>query len=159
MGYKSAVGSFSAPCCALSDVSAGLPWCPVGASGNPQFPEPDMPKSTLIKSRQSAFAAQGGNCNYCGHPMWESQPEKFSQVHGVRLRQVWRFKCTAEHLVPRESGGRDSKDNIVAACAYCNFQRHRARPARDPEAHRAHVQRRLAKGRWHSTTGYILSQT
>ncbi|PRH81245.1 HNH endonuclease [Arenimonas caeni] len=118
-----------------------------------------MPKSTLIKSRQSAFAAQGGNCNYCGHPMWESQPEKFSQVHGVRLRQVWRFKCTAEHLVPRESGGRDSKDNIVAACAYCNFQRHRARPARDPEAHRAHVQRRLAKGRWHSTTGYILSQT
>ena len=30
---------------------------------------------------------------------------------------------TAEHLVPRSKGGRNTKDNIVAACLRCNQTR------------------------------------
>ena len=112
-----------------------------------------MSQKTLIRSRNAAFAAQGGRCFYCDLPMWVSRPENFSRGHGVRAAHVWRFQCTAEHLIPREKGGRDTRDNIAAACAYCNRQRHRAKPARSPEAHREHVQRRLARGRWHLTSG------
>lgn len=107
-----------------------------------------MSQKTLIRSRNAAYAAQAGRCFYCDHAMWQSHPEKFSLDHGIRIASVWRFQCTAEHLVPRENGGGDRSDNIVAACAYCNSQRHRATPVRAPHAHREHVQRRSALGRW-----------
>lgn len=112
-----------------------------------------MAKSTLIKSRQAAFLAQGGRCFYCDHVMWVSEPEKFSQQFAVRQAQLWRFQCTAEHLLPRELGGGDTRDNIVAACAYCNHQRHRPKRVREPLEHRALVLRRLARGRWHPSVG------
>lgn len=108
-----------------------------------------MSQKPLIRFRDAAFAAQGGLCFYCRHPMWQSHPEKFSRDYGVATVSVRRFKCTAEHLIPREKGGKDTRGNIVAACLYCNCQRHRARTARSPEGHRDHVQRRLARGRWH----------
>ena len=111
-----------------------------------------MAKSTLIKSRQAAFLAQGGRCFYCDHPMWVSEPENFSHRFAIRHAHLWRFQCTAEHLVPREIGGRDTRENIVSACAYCNRQRHRPKRVRDPVQHRAHVLRQLAQGRWHPTT-------
>lgn len=111
-----------------------------------------MSKSTLIKSRRAAFTAQGGHCFYCNHSMWQGEPEKFSQAYGVPPASVWRLQCTAEQLLPREEGGRDTRDNIVAACACCNRLRHRICPARGPEAHRAHVQRRLSRGGWHPSS-------
>lgn len=114
-----------------------------------------MAKSTLIKSRQAAFIAQGGQCFYCAHPMWQSDPEKFSQAYGVSPGALWRYQCTAEHLLPREEGGRDTRDNIVAACAYCNRQRHRPPVPRSVERHQAHVQRRMASGRWHPSVGAV----
>lgn len=129
---------------------------PSRANGNPQFSETAMAKPTLIKSRQVAFLTQGGRCFYCDHPMWDSEPENFSQRFAVGVAQLWRFQCTAEHLVPRELGGRDTRDNIVAACAYCNRQRHRPKRVRDPIEHRAHVQRRLGRGRWHPSVGGAL---
>ena len=156
--YKTLASRLSARCCALSDVSAGLPSVPSRANGNPQFSETAMAKSTLIKSRQAAFLAQSGRCFYCDHPMWDSEPEKFSQRLAIGGAKRWRFQCTAEHLVPRELGGRDTRDNIVAACAYCNQQRHRPKRVRNPIEHRAHVQRRLERGRWHLNFGVAPDQ-
>jgi 5-methylcytosine-specific restriction endonuclease McrA len=45
--------------------------------------------------------------------------------------------CTAEHLVARMDGGRDTRDNIVAACRRCNAARHQLGlgPAPDPTTH------------------------
>lgn len=60
-----------------------------------------------------------------------------------------RLQCTAEHLVPRSDGGRESATNIVAACAHCNHTRHRQKRPPEPPQYRAQVRRRVALGGWH----------
>lgn len=61
--------------------------------------------------------------------MWESDPESFARHHGISSATAKRFQCTAEHLVARQDGGKDTAANIVAACAYCNHGRHKCQPA------------------------------
>jgi len=110
-----------------------------------------MPISrTPSKARLKAFNRQSRRCYYCGFEMWLNKPDEFALRYGITLAQAARFKCTAEHLVARCDGGRNEPNNIAAACAYCNSQRHRPRVARSPEQHRAHVQRRIDAGRWHA---------
>jgi len=46
-------------------------------------------------------------------------------------------------------GGANSKDNIAAACRFCNEQRHRAKVALEPKAYLARVMKRMAAGKWH----------
>ena len=91
--------------------------------------------------REQAFQAQKGLCYYCDHAMWVPRP---GIKDGPR-----RYRCTAEHLEPKSEGGRNSRDNIAAACYFCNSTRHKAKRPKAPPVYRSYVQRRLGKGQWH----------
>jgi 5-methylcytosine-specific restriction endonuclease McrA len=102
----------------------------------------------LKNIRRTKMLAQGGHCYYCGLPMWDDGLEhrlpaicKSSELPKI-------LRCTAEHLLPRSEGGANSGKNIVAACWFCNTSRHRRKLPLSPGAYRAHVQRRMAAGRW-----------
>lgn len=73
---------------------------------------------------------QGGICFYCRLPMGKN--------------------VTAEHLVPRMDGGKNTRSNIVAACRRCNALRHGLFPdaAPDPETYQAYVLLMNMAGLW-----------
>ncbi|PAU65019.1 hypothetical protein BZL41_08205 [Pseudomonas sp. PIC25] len=107
-----------------------------------------MPRLLTI-SRLSAYLRQNGRCFYCGASMWLESPEAFAREHGIPIERTGRFRCTAEHLKARSEGGGDDPDNIVAACTFCNHNRHgRKRPMR-PEPYKRFVTARLRRRRWH----------
>jgi 5-methylcytosine-specific restriction endonuclease McrA len=81
--------------------------------------------------------------------MWNADPVIFAERHGLSAQLAKRFRCTAEHLNARSTGGSDTSDNIVAACAHCNRMRHKRKRPRTPEDHRRHVAKRVQLGRWH----------
>lgn len=104
-----------------------------------------MSNQRLKSLRALAFLAQSGRCYYCGLAMWQSSPAEL----GLRPRSAAPFQCTAEHLLARQDGGKDSCGNVVAAHATCNHRRHkRPTPAPAADVYRALVQRRVAKGKW-----------
>ncbi len=102
----------------------------------------------LKNLRRKKMLAQGGRCFYCDLPMWDEalNPSLPLACRSAELPKI--LRCTAEHLHPRSEGGANTPDNIVAACLFCNNARHRRKRPLSPEAHRAHVQQRMAAGRW-----------
>ena len=102
----------------------------------------------LKNLRRKKMLAQGGRCFYCDLPMWDEalNPSLPLACRSAELPKI--LRCTAEHLHPRSEGGANTADNIVAACFFCNNSRHRRKRPLSPEAHRAHVQQRMAAGRW-----------
>lgn len=105
-----------------------------------------MPK--LQRLRTEAFLAQEGRCCYCSVPMWNASPDELKPF-GLRAKTAAPLRCTAEHLVAQQEGGKDVVGDIAAACWLCNTRRHKRKSPPSPEAYRAFVQKRLAKGRWH----------
>ena len=105
-----------------------------------------MPK--LQRLRTEAFHAQKGRCCYCGLPMWNASPDEL-KPWGLRARTVAPLRCTAEHLIAQQDGGKDVAGNIAAACWLCNQRRHKRKSPPPPDAYRAFVQKRVAKGKWH----------
>ncbi|WP_285410886.1 HNH endonuclease signature motif containing protein [Variovorax sp. efr-133-TYG-130] len=89
-----------------------------------------MRKSQRQRNRERARRAQRGTCIYCCRPMGKD--------------------VTAEHLVARMDGGKDSRGNIVAACRRCNAGRHALFPAGapEPETYQAFVLLMRAAGQW-----------
>ncbi|WP_199231379.1 HNH endonuclease signature motif containing protein [Falsiroseomonas bella] len=81
--------------------------------------------------------------------MWDDDPATFAQRHSLSVRLARRFRCTAEHLQARSTGGTDTPDNIVAACAHCNSTRHKRKSPPSPEVFRMQVARRMERGCWH----------
>ena len=108
-----------------------------------------MPK-TLIKSRSKAYKLQLGRCIYCELPMWLDNPEAFAKKHKISINGASLFKCTAEHLLARQDGGKDVESNIVAACQFCNQKRHHCKKPKDPISFKRFVSTRLSKGSWNS---------
>lgn len=107
-------------------------------------------KTAIQKHRISAFQRQSGRCFYCGLTMWQSQPEVFAQAHGLTLAQVKGLQCTAEHLHARCNGGKDTADNIVAACSICNRQRHAGKKvALSPMDYAKQVKAQIRNMNWH----------
>ena len=102
----------------------------------------------LKNLRTRAFYAQSGRCCYCDLPMWQVSPDELKPL-GLRVRAAGPLRCTAEHLVARQDGGKEMAGNIAAACWSCNSRRHRLKSPPLPEAYRLYVQRRLTMGRWH----------
>ena len=83
--------------------------------------------------------------------LWKyTAPNRYGS--GTRAQQR---QCTAEHLKARCDGGPNSADNIVAACRYCNGQRHRAKRPHAPAAYRCAVRRRMAAGKWHGFVAQV----
>lgn len=103
---------------------------------------------TLKSIRKQKMNEQGGHCFYCALPMWDKATEKNIARQLLRKVAPKALQCTAEHLHPRSEGGKDTAVNIVAACWFCNTQRHRRKLPRSPEVHRQYVQRQMAAGRW-----------
>ena len=103
----------------------------------------------IVKSRFDAFRNQNGRCYYCGSLMWQNDKEGFAAKHSISIAEAAKFKCTAEHLVARCDGGGNYKSNIVAACLFCNGQRHRIKKVPSPIKYRERIQKRLNKGKWH----------
>ena len=80
--------------------------------------------------------------------MWLDDIHAFLARYPLTHRQALLRKCTAEHLQPKQDGGGAGRVNIVAACAFCNHTRHRARTALSPERYAAKVRARLGRGSW-----------
>jgi len=106
----------------------------------------------LIKSRQKAYQQQSGCCIYCYKPMWVEKLEDFANQFKITKRQARFYQCTAEHLLARQDGGKDSLNNIAAACKYCNQQRHRSKPPLPPEKYQRYVQKKVVQNRWPTAT-------
>jgi hypothetical protein len=104
--------------------------------------------NSLTRNRQSAASLQGYRCYYCGLPMWLDDPARFAALHGLSMRQARLLRCTAEHLRARSDAGRDHRQNIVAACLFCNQHRHRARTPLGPEELRERVALAMQRRRW-----------
>jgi len=103
-----------------------------------------MPR--LQRLRALAFHDQHGRCFYCRQPMWLRSPAEL----GIPWRLAAPLQCTAEHLVARKDGGRDTRENIVAACRQCNQGRHRRKAEMTPGKFGQFVRQRQKQGRWWS---------
>ncbi|CAN7613942.1 HNH endonuclease [Massilia sp. LjRoot122] len=105
-----------------------------------------MSQKTLVHLRQQACKRQRGRCYYCELPLHSGNAASSRELALCRLLQ-----CTAEHLLPRQDGGRDTAENIVAACLYCNRRRHNRPVDRvlPPAEFQSYVAKRMARGKWH----------
>lgn len=112
------------------------------------MPKPANSKN-LSRSRSIAFAHQGGRCYYCGCAMWLGDPSAFCQAHHLKPKQARMLQCTGEHLLARQDGGTESRDNIAAACAFCNQTRHKRKKPPAPDTYAREVRNRVAKRGWH----------
>jgi 5-methylcytosine-specific restriction endonuclease McrA len=108
-----------------------------------------MSNRALIRLRFLAHQSQFGLCHYCSIPMWIDDQRTYSLRYGISMKAARQFKCTAEHLLPRQDGGKDVSNNIVAACLHCNKLRHARKSAPPPEQYAKLVRDRLAHKRWH----------
>ena len=103
--------------------------------------------------RRQAFTKQACKCFYCQLPMWMhgQEQEHFASEHGLPAGLAKHLQCTAEHVVAQCDRGRDTKDNIVAACRWCNQLRHqgRSRSAPDSASYKKWVEKVVAQGKWH----------
>lgn len=106
--------------------------------------------SNLSKKRLAAFNKQSGCCYYCGSPMWEGSQKEFANKNKITKKYAARFQSTAEHLLARCDGGKDIESNIVAACIFCNRNRHQRKKPLGPPGYKALIQKRLQQGKWHS---------
>ena len=121
----------------------------MGLIGHPVNCKESIMPTTLSNSRLTAFMRQKGRCYYCNYPMWLGTPDAFAARFSISKSAALQFQCTAEHLLARKDGGKDSPENIVAACKYCNKTRHYAKSPSEPIKHRMRVIRRLGLGKWH----------
>ena len=99
--------------------------------------------------RKRAFITQSGFCYYCNQPMWVNEKDSFCAKYYLKTGDANLLQCTAEHLKPRQDGGKDSAQNIVAACKFCNHTRHKAKSVLVPEMYKKRVRMRLSKNLWH----------
>ena len=110
------------------------------------------PRKSLVKPRSHAFLKQNGLCFYCKQPMWDKNPSELSSKYELPLSKLKILKCTGEHLIAFKDGGRSTKSNIVAACLYCNQQRHYRKTNPTPKQYESMVQYRMSRDRWHGLT-------
>ncbi|MBJ8440011.1 HNH endonuclease [Acinetobacter junii] len=103
----------------------------------------------IVKNRTSAFLSQAGRCFYCNQPMWSRNPKKFCNRYGITEISAQLLKCTAEHVVARQDGGTNQKENIVAACLYCNRTRHQCSNALSAKKYKVKVTSLMSKNKWH----------
>jgi hypothetical protein len=106
-------------------------------------------RKSLVKLRSIAFSRQAGRCCYCKQPMWCDNPFKFASEYSITLAQAKQLKCTGEHLIAHQDGGPASQKNIVAACWFCNRNRHQRKHPPHPNQYEKLVDQRMSQGRWH----------
>lgn len=103
-----------------------------------------MKYKTPLSLRKLAAESQKWHCYYCGLPM-SGKGSPYGEVIPSEKKRLW---VTAEHLHARRDGGKDSRDNIVAAHVVCNQFRHKPKLAKSPAEFAARVKSRVAKKKW-----------
>lgn len=101
--------------------------------------------------RRKAYSIQLEQCYYCGQPMWETDQKGFCSKFNISLKASKFFKCTAEHLIAKQDSGKNSADNIVAACLFCNRTRHLAKNPLNYNKYKTKVLTRMRLNKWHSS--------
>jgi len=81
--------------------------------------------------------------------MWEKDLEQYAELFKISLRQAQWMRSTGEHLTAHKDGGFANPDNIVAACLFCNRQRHARKKDLTPEKYKILVSKRVEEKRWH----------
>lgn len=81
-------------------------------------------------------------------PMWEDSPSELAIQLQVPTKRLLPLKSTAEHLQAKQDGGKDTRENIVAACLFCNRHRHMSKTPKDAVSYKAKVLARMARGHW-----------
>lgn len=66
-----------------------------------------VPHKRIMLSRKNIIKRDGGICQYCGHKKTD---------------------MTVDHIVPKHLGGKDTWENLVAACAECNNKKGQRTP-------------------------------
>ena len=66
-----------------------------------------VPHKRIMLSRKNIIKRDGGVCQYCGR---KASP------------------MTVDHVVPKNMGGKDTWENLVAACAICNNRKGQRTP-------------------------------
>lgn len=106
--------------------------------------------ANIKKLRLSAFLKQNGCCFYCGYPIWENgQAPLFAQSYPLPPGLIDLCQSTAEHLQARQDGGKDSRNNIAAACKHCNASRHLGPVGQAPSPDKYKSQIRAQLKQWH----------
>ena len=108
-----------------------------------------MNKKSIARNRALAYESQSHRCFYCSVQMWARDSVAFALAIGAKGFSVADLQCTAEHALPRCNGGKHHRKNILAACRRCNRLRHARKTPLPVAAYKAHVQARVAAGRWH----------
>ena len=106
-------------------------------------------RKSLSILRKLSFSHQKGRCYYCNQPMWKSDPIEFSKKYEITIKQAKQLQCTGEHLIAHSKGGPATRENIVAACVYCNRKRHQRDNEISPVEYKSLIAKRLQKGCWH----------
>jgi HNH endonuclease len=114
---------------------------------NGSIVEVSMASSSKVLRHRAALH-QRFRCYYCRLLIWIEDPNGFAARHKLTTVQTRLLRCTAEHLRARGDGGSNRRDNVVAACFYCNSRRHRMRNPLSPPEYQARVRRRMREGRW-----------
>ncbi len=104
---------------------------------------------SLKAKRVRAYNSQNGRCYYCEIQMWLNDPQDHYLRSSVSSAGMVRIRCTAEHVQARSDGGSNAKENIVAACWFCNQARHRRPRPVNSQAFRAFVKSRMRAQKWH----------
>ena len=107
-------------------------------------------RKPLKNQRNKAYKNQKGLCYYCNLPMWVNSPSNFATKFKISIKSTILFQCTGEHLVPHSDGGTSKQKNIVAACKFCNQQRHKRKKVLAPKEYSNFVHIRICKGRWNT---------
>lgn len=105
---------------------------------------------TIITSPETLAEAQGWRCAYCGFVMlarWPGNGELLAVIgrgrSGTHRRNARIARTvTRDHVEPRSAAGTDARDNLVAACRWCNQYRG-DRPADEAFAR---IQRLIRRG-------------
>lgn len=66
-----------------------------------------VPHKRIMLSRKNIIKRDGGTCRYCGYK---------------------KSDMTVDHIVPKHLGGKDTWENLVAACAECNNKKGQRTP-------------------------------
>jgi hypothetical protein len=103
---------------------------------------------SLKDKRLVKMRAQNGLCYYCNEPMWDQAIDSPTTPDCHSPKRPLQRRCTAEHLRARCDGGSDLAHNIVAACWFCNKNRHARKRPMPPQTYQDYVRKRVAQGRW-----------
>ena len=73
--------------------------------------------------RQRAYELTSGNCFYCSHALAVDDDLMPDGLSGGFIEPPGKRFLEIDHVLPRSRGGRDTPENLVPTCGFCNAQK------------------------------------